>query len=409
LQGIKYLNTFLSMVEQTNIPELRFTEFDGDWQRKKLGEISRWYSGGTPSKKEERYWNGNIPWISASSMRGSEYSDSGLKITGEGLKSGSRLAKKGSLLMLVRGSMLFNKIPIGIAMKDLAYNQDVKAIEINTSSTSKFILYYLNSKENWILSIVTGTGIGAGKLDLCDLKEFDVSLPSLPEQQKITSFFTVLDKKITQLKRKKELLEQYKKGVMQKLLSQELRFKDENGEEFPDWEKKKLGDSCDCLDNLRKPLNAEIRQKIQGEIPYWGANNIMDYINDYLFDETIILLAEDGGNFNEFKTRPIANISHGKCWVNNHTHVLRGKSNLINEFLYYSLVHKNITEYVSGGTRAKLTKGEMLKIRISIPCLSEQNRVAKFLTFIDKKLDSASTQIDQSERYKKGLLQKMFC
>jgi type I restriction enzyme S subunit len=203
----------------------------------------------------------------------------------------------------------------------------------------------------------------------------------------------------------RELEERYNTQMINNQNVPKLRFKEFSGE----WEEKKLGEVCDCLDNIRKPLNDEERQKVQGSIPYWGANNIMGYINDYLFDETIVLLAEDGGNFNEYKTRPIANISHGKCWVNNHTHVLRGKINiLINEFLYYSVVHKNITGYVSGGTRAKLTKGEMLKIEIALPTLKEQFKISNFLTSIDTKIDLATKQLDSTKQFKKALLQQMF-
>jgi type I restriction enzyme S subunit len=150
-------------------------------------------------------------------------------------------------------------------------------------------------------------------------------------------------------------------------------------------------------------------KKRKGNIPYWGANNIMDYLNDYIFDETIILLAEDGGNFNEFKTKPIANISYGKCWVNNHTHVLRKIDNIsTNEFLFYSLVHKNITGYVSGGTRAKLIKSEMLKIKLNLPSIKEQNKIATFLTSIDQKITQTTQALEQMKRFKKGLLQGMF-
>lgn len=393
---------------EKKIPKLRFPEFEGEWEERKLGEITTWVSGGTPPKDDPLFWDGEIPWISASSMRGLEYSDSYLKITESGLKKGSKLAKKGTLLLLVRGSMLFNKIPIGIVTKDVAFNQDVKSIKVGKDSTSKYILYWFLSHESLILNMVTGTGIGAGKLDLQDLKLLCINHPSLPEQTKIANFLSAVDNKITHLKKKKELLEQYKKGVMQKIFSQELRFKDENGEDFAEWKVKKLGEVCDCLDNFRKPINNAERQKMKGDIPYWGANNVMDFVNDYLFDETIVLLAEDGGNFDDYTEKPIANISYGKCWVNNHVHVLRGKEILKNEFLFYSIVHKNITGYVSGGTRAKLTKGEMLKIEINMPSLPEQTKISNFLSAIDNKINHCEKQIEKMEDWKKGLLQQMF-
>lgn len=395
--------------KDNNIPKLRFPEFLEEWKVKMLGEITTWTSGGTPSKEVPHYWNGQIPWISASSMRGTQYFDSHTKITEEGLKSGSKLAKKGTLLILVRGSMLFNTIPIGMVMRDLSFNQDVKSISVHEVTTSLFILYWFISNESKVLNMVTGTGIGAGKLDLPDLKSLNISLPSLSEQLKIANFLSIVDEKLQTLKKKKSLLETYKKGVKQKIFSQELRFKDNEDNDFDNWEVKKLGEVCECLDNMRKPLNDNERQKMQGSFPYWGANNIMDYISNYIFDEQIVLLAEDGGNFNEFKTRPIANLYKGKCWVNNHTHVIKGiEGILINEFLYYCLVHKDITGFVSGGTRAKLTKGEMLKIEIPFPAIEEQTKIANFLIAIDEKIGKVEVQIKQMELWKKGLLQQMF-
>ena len=181
------------------------------------------------------------------------------------------------------------------------------------------------------------------------------------------------------------------------------------GKSFRNGKKKRIEQIAECLDNLRRPLNEQSRKNKKGVIPYWGANNIVDYIDEYIFDETIVLLAEDGGNFNEYQTRPIANLSKGKCWVNNHTHVLKGRDNiLINEFLFFSLVNKDITGYISGGTRSKLTKGEMMKIKIIFPCLKEQSKISEFLSTFDKKVESTKKQIEAAKQWKKGLLQQMF-
>ena len=270
-----------------------------------------------------------------------------------------------------------------------------------------FDVRYFAEYVNFKLVIHNESG-GIPQLPGSTLGMYSVLLPSLDEQTKIATFLTAIDEKIAQLTQKHTLLMQYKKGMMQQIFSQELRFKDEDGRKFPEWEEKFLGEICECLDNLRKPLNDAERQKRKGAIPYWGANNIMDYVNDWIFDEPIVLLAEDGGNFNEYKTRPIANISHGKCWVNNHAHVLKGTAAVSNEFLFYSLVHKNITGYVSGGTRSKLTKGEMLKILIDLPSPPEQTKIATFLTAIDDKLTHTQAQLTAVKQYKQALLQQMF-
>ena len=242
-----------------------------------------------------------------------------------------------------------------------------------------------------------------------DLKTIRVSHPGTEEeQQKIADFLTAVDKRIQQLEEKKRLLTEYKKGVMQQIFSQQIRFTDDNGQPYPDWEEKRLGDLCECLDNQRVPLNETQRSTMKGEIPYWGANNIMDYINDYIFDEPLILLAEDGGYFDEFQTRPIANISYGKCWVNNHAHILRAKAAVLTEYIYLSLVHKNILGYVNTGTRAKLNKGDMLKIPLHVPSVKEQQKIADFLMSISNKIEQVALQHEQAKSFKKGLLQQMF-
>jgi len=233
--------------------------------------------------------------------------------------------------------------------------------------------------------------------------------PTLPEQTKIADFLTSVDKRIEHLTQKKSLLEQYKKGAMQQLFTQAIRFKDDDGNDFPDWEEKKLGDVSLCLDNLRKPLNATEREKIKGDIPYYGANGIQGYVNDFIFNEELILLAEDGGNFNEFATRPIAQRIRSKSWVNNHAHVLKANpSETTSPFLFYSLVHKDIRKYINGSSRAKLNKGDMLSIDLEVPTLTEQTKIADFLTAIDSKIESVANQITETQTFKKGLLHQMF-
>ncbi len=172
------------------------------------------------------------------------------------------------------------------------------------------------------------------------------------------------------------------------------------------WEEVKLGDFCDILDNQRIPISSEKRAEIKGNIPYYGANGVQDYINDFIFNETLVLLAEDGGNFNDYQTRPIAYMIHGKSWVNNHTHVLRAK-NGENYFLFYSLVHKDITSFINGGTRTKLNRGELVKIPIFVPPLEEQKKIADILSTVDKKIAFVEENINATEELKKGLMQKL--
>ena len=171
------------------------------WRKFSLGELTNWSSGGTPSKKNTEFWTGSIPWISASSMRSTRYSESELKITSEGLKSGSRLAPMGSILLLVRGSILHQKIPVGIATRDVAFNQDVKAIQVKKHLVDDevvdnwYLFYWLKANEKLLLSIVENTGIGAGKLDTKQLQELEIDVPSWDEQQQLLAFCKAIEEK----------------------------------------------------------------------------------------------------------------------------------------------------------------------------------------------------------------------
>lgn len=169
-----------------------------NWEIKKLGAITNWLSGGTPRKDEPTYWNGDIPWISANSMEGTRYSTSDLKITAEGLKNGSRLAPQNSILLLVRGGALHTKIPVGIAKRPLAFNQDVKAIVVKPELVdSSFLLAWLLSKRDFLLkNVVEYTGIGAGKLDTARLQNLEIALPPIKEQRFLAHIVNCLEEKI---------------------------------------------------------------------------------------------------------------------------------------------------------------------------------------------------------------------
>ena len=195
------------------------------WLEKSLSDITKWSSGGTPSKNNSEFWNGDIPWISAASMRGHYFSDSELKITALAVSEGAKIAPENSLLLLVRGSMLWNKIPVGIAAKKVAFNQDVKCIKPDVKKTnSEFLLYWFLTNEYHLMNMVTGTGIGAGKLDTTDLQNLEIILPPLPEQRKIAKILSTWDKAIATTERLIAISQQQKKALMQQLLTGKKRL-----------------------------------------------------------------------------------------------------------------------------------------------------------------------------------------
>jgi type I restriction enzyme S subunit len=203
--------------EGETVPRLRFPEFQsaGKWEEKTLGDISTFSSGGTPSKDVPEYWSGTIPWISASSMYDTNITNSELKITDVAVKNGAQIAKKGSLLILVRGSMLYNRVPMGIAAIDVAFNQDVKALKIADGVNVIYLLYQLLASESRIP--IHDTGIGAGKIDTDDLKRLTIHVAILPEQQRIAELLTTLDEQITAQSEALAALKVHKKGLMRGL------------------------------------------------------------------------------------------------------------------------------------------------------------------------------------------------
>jgi type I restriction enzyme S subunit len=174
----------------------------------KLGKITKFKSGGTPSKKREEFWNGDIPWISANSLKDNRIYNSEIKITEEGLKDGSKLADINSILLLVRGSGLHKDIPVGIVLSKVAFNQDIKSIKVDDSILDPwYLLYWFMGHKSVLKWYVDNTAIGAGKFDIKLLTNLEVKIPSKARQKKILDIIKSIDDKIFLLRRQNETLE----------------------------------------------------------------------------------------------------------------------------------------------------------------------------------------------------------
>ena len=172
-----------------------------------------------------------------------------------------------------------------------------------------------------------------------------------------------------------------------------------------EWEEKKLEDIVDILDNLRRPISKNNR--IPGQYPYYGANGIMDYINDYIFDGTYLLIGEDGSVINQ-DSSPVMHIAIGKFWVNNHAHVVKEKCQLYNlYFIYYALHNVNIEGLVKG-IPPKLNQENLKTIRVIISDIKEQQKIADFLSSVDELIEYEKVRLEKLKEYKKGLLQNLF-
>ena len=178
------------------------------------------------------------------------------------------------------------------------------------------------------------------------------------------------------------------------------QFKNVKMNRFPskipeNWDVKKIKDISICLDSKRKPLNSSQRSKVQGKYPYWGSSNIVDYIDSYLIDDNVILLGEDAAPFFD-KTRPVAHLSSGKIWPNNHIHVLKSSEN--NYFLKSYLNYIDYNKIISIKIRPKLTKSMMENIEIAIPSLEQQDKISNVLLMQETQVENIKDLIKKIEK-----------
>ena len=167
----------------------------------------------------------------------------------------------------------------------------------------------------------------------------------------------------------------------------------------------KLGDVCEILDSKRIPITASNRKS--GIYPYYGANGIQDYVDDYIFDDELVLLAEDGGYFGS-TDKPIAYRVSGKCWVNNHAHVLKPQKCLDVDYLCYSLMFRDVSNIVNGATRQKLTQADMKEIEIPLLSLEEQLVIVKKLNKVFELISLRKQQLSKLDELVKARFVELF-
>ncbi len=166
----------------------------------------------------------------------------------------------------------------------------------------------------------------------------------------------------------------------------------------------RLEQLVDVLDHLRVPVNGEERSRRIGTVPYYGANGQQGWIDKPLSNEPLILLAEDGGNFDAFAERPIAYRIDGPAWVNNHAHIIRAKPGVSQTFIFWSIAHKDIRQFIAGGTRTKLTQGELRRIEVRAPDEPVRAQIAQILDTLDTTIRQTEAIIEKLKQVKQGLL-----
>lgn len=278
-------------------------------------------------------------------------------------------------------------------------------------SMDKMNHFYLNYfiRSNKINKYLVDSMIGATgrqRVPSDTIKNLDIPLPPLSEQQRIVSKLDKLFKKID------ISIALHQKNMDEADLFMGSVLNDVFGELEEEYDKKQLKEIVDNFDGKRIPIKSSDRESMSGEYPYYGASGIIDNINDYIFDGEYLLISEDGANL-EVRKYPIAFIANGKFWVNNHAHIVSAKENIsTNKYMEYIFAYTDISDYITGSAQPKMSQKKMNLIEFVIPPFQTQQKVVKYLDEISEKIEKVKQaqkeKMDSLKALKASILDKAF-
>ena len=286
---------------------------------------------------------------------------------------------------------------------------DILVVTANSKTLPRFLVYLLHTHPLISHAVATSTGVNHPRTSWNSLGKFTFALPPLPEQRAIAHVLQTIQEAKAARQRELALERERKAALMDYLFSYgtkgEPRKQTEIGEIPESWEVVRLEKLCVCLDSKRVPVKQSERNERKGNIPYYGASGQTGWIDDYLFDAPLLLVAEDGENLVSRKL-PIAYSIEGKSWVNNHAHVLRITD--INQFfLEYYFNSIDLSPYLSGTTRPKLNKASLLGIPISRPSRVETDEIALVLSSCDTKIAALEQEAERLDELFHAMLDEL--
>ncbi|HHC8842172.1 TPA: restriction endonuclease subunit S [Staphylococcus aureus] len=388
----------MSNTQKKNVPELRFPGVEGEWEEKKLGEVAKIYDG---THQTPKYTNEGIKFLSVENIK---TLNSSKYISEEAFEKEFKIRPEfGDILMTRIGDI--GTPNIVSSNEKFAYYVSLallKTKNLNSYFLKNLILSSSIQNELWRKTLHVAF---PKKINKNEIGKIKINYPKKQEQQKIGQFFSKLDRQIELEEQKLELLQQQKKGYMQKIFSQELRFKDENGNDYPEWEERRFADIFKFHNKLRKPIKENLR--VKGSYPYYGATGIIDYVDDFIFDGNYLLIGEDGANIIT-RSAPLVYLVNGKFWVNNHAHILSPLNGNI-QYLYQVAELVNYEKYNTGTAQPKLNIQNLKIISVVISTnLEEQQKIGSFLSKLDRQIDLEEQKLELLQQRKKALLKLMF-
>ena len=396
------------MIEKKLVPKLRFKQFNDNWNTLTLEKLSIINMGQSPDSKSYNQLGEGMLLV-----QGNADIKNRLTNPRQWTSEPTKKCQIGDLILTVRA-------PVGAIAKSVhnaCIGRGVCSISNNSKSDIEYLYQTLvNYEKKWIRLEQGSTFTAVSGKDIRGIK---LNIPSLPEQQKIASFLSAVDEKLEQLTKKKELLSAYKKGVKQKIFSQELRFKDDNGNNYPDWEEKRLGEVLKYYDGTH-----QTPKYVEKGVPFYSVEHLTanqftktKFISEAIYEKENRRVKLEKGDI--LMTR-IGDIGTSRLidWdVNASFYVslalLKQNASFDSAYLqqYISSVHfqKELwSRTIHVAFPKKINLGEIGKCKALFPDLKEQQKIANFLSSLDSKIDLVNTQIENTKAFKKGLLQQMF-
>lgn len=413
----------MTMTKNKKVPVLRFREFEGEWNVYKLAEVAKKIQDGThfsPTVLEE----GNYKYVTSKNIRNGflkldtvEYIS---KEDHEGIYKRCDV-KFGDILLTKDGASTGN-VCINSLKEEFSLLSSVAFLRANTNLvTSDFLFQSILSPRGQKEIRISISGQAITRITLTKIRGYKLYFPNLTEQQKIATFLTAIDHRIQLFQQKKDKLEDYKKGVMQKLFSQELRFRDEDGEAFGDWEERKLGEVATFRrGSFPQPYG----------LPQWYDEiNGMPFVQVFDVDSNFKLKTTTKQKISDLAKPKSVFVGKGNivltiqgsigriaitqydCYVDRTLLIFQSFTAPINKKFFAYIIYLLFDiekKKAPGGIIKTITKDKLKDFNILLPTLPEQKKIATFLMSLDAGIEKIGHQIKGMEGYKKGLLQKMF-
>ena len=382
-----------------NFPNLRFPGFNGDWEIKKLGELTELITKGTTPKK---FVNKGVKFIKIECFDGNMIDPERCLFIDEEIHNKElkrSILKENDLLFAIAGATIGKVNFVNNEILPANTNQALAIIRLKKTENSKFVYQILKS-DIMHRYIKDSISVGAQpNLNLQQMNEFSFFYPSISEQHKIGSFLYPIDERIATQKKMISHLKTSIRSFREKIFSQKLRFKDELGNNFPDWEESKLESICQ---KQSSNISANKIEENFGSYTIYGASGILKKVDFYEEENEFISIVKDGAGVGRLF------LCEAKSSVLGTMDIIKSKSDVNTYFLFYQLSNIDFTKYVTGSTIPHIYFKDYKKEKLKIPSSDEQTKIANFLASIDEKIETEKKILEQYENQKKYLLTNLF-